>query len=75
MECAGRYGHSLEVTWMKYVLIIATFFLLSFYIESSENNPIAYAMQYGQCNKIENVLQCESKDISVSVQFKNSTQP
>lgn len=63
---------------MKYVLIIATLFLLSFSIESiesSENNPVAYAMQYGQCNKIENVLQCESKDLSISVQFKTSTQP
>lgn len=60
---------------MKYVLIIATLFLLSFSIESSESNPVAYAMQYGQCNKIENVLQCESKDLSISVQFKTSTQP
>mgnify|MGYP003593403195 CR=1 FL=1 len=60
----------------KHALIIATvFFLLSFGIESSENNPVTYAMQNGQCNRIENVLQCESKDFSVSVQFKTSTQP
>lgn len=57
-----------------YICTIALFFLLSFSIESTENDPISSTLKHGQCTKIGNVLTCESKDTSVSVQFKTLTQ-
>ena len=71
MDCDLING-CLRGTKMRNVLFIALFFFLSFSIESTENDPIAYAIKSGQCNRIENVLTCESKDISMAVQFKST---
>lgn len=58
------------VTMVKWIMLAGFLSILAFNIGSIERHSIDDTLKNGQCFRVENIVNCESEYITVSVKYK-----
>lgn len=54
-----------------FLVILACVLAASLPIDSTEHDLVGNTIRNGQCTVVADVVQCESKELSISMQYKN----